>query len=99
MGTLKTAAIVGLLALAGCNVGDRTLENRVRANLEGDPDLSQVGVTANARVVTLTGLVASSADRDRIEERVRRVPGVLAIEDRIRVAPPVTTTGADAGSK
>lgn len=97
MRSIEAWVAAGVLALAACNVGDRTLEDRVRANLEGDPDLSQVGITANARVVTLTGVVASSADRDRIEQRVSRVPGVLAIDDRIRVAPPVTTSGADGG--
>jgi hypothetical protein len=98
MGSIRTGwAAAAALVVAACNPGDRKLEERVTTELEQDPNGPQIGVEAKAKVVTLTGVVATAADRNRIEDRVRRVPGVLAVDDRITLAPPVEVTGADGG--
>lgn len=55
--------------------------------LEADPEIeaSRIGVMADNGAVTLAGHVASLAEKEKAEERVRRVEGVQAVANDLKV--------------
>lgn len=63
------------------------LRDDVEAELDWDPrfDARDIGVSAKAGVVTLTGTVATYAEKNAAEEAVRAVAGVRAIANDIEV--------------
>ena len=66
---------------------DSDLQQRVMQALVADPhvDETAIGVTAHHGVVTLFGIVRSSAERDGTEAVVRRVPGVNDVANEIEL--------------
>lgn len=94
--TLALGASVLVLVSSGCRRDtDRKLEQRVSEHLTSTTDAGGIAVSAEDRIIRLEGVVASEGERMRIEDAVRRIPGVLAIDDNLRVQPTVTTTGAE----
>jgi osmotically-inducible protein OsmY len=69
---------------------DTHLQLSVLAELDWDPSVvaGQIGVIANAGVITLTGQVESYAAKHAAETATRRVKGVLAVADEIEVQVP-----------
>ena len=69
---------------------DDQLQQSVLAALHWEPGVSaaQIGVTAYAGVITLTGHVESYAEKHVAETAVRRVKGVLAVAEEIEVQLP-----------
>jgi osmotically-inducible protein OsmY len=69
---------------------DAHLQLAVLAELDWDPRVTagQIGVTANAGVVTLTGMVESYAAKHAAETAARGVKGVLALANEIYVQVP-----------
>ena len=76
---------------------DRQLRQRVMAALEWEPmvDAANIGVAAKDGIVTLTGHVASYAQKLAAEEAVRRVRGAKAIAEEIEVRLPSDKKTAD----
>jgi osmotically-inducible protein OsmY len=68
---------------------NRTLQAVVMAELQSVPeiDAARIGVTAHDGVFTLSGIVATMAEKHAVERAVRRVRGVLAIAQEIAVHP------------
>lgn len=66
---------------------DNQLQHDVMAELEWDPrvDHADIGVAANEGVVTLTGYVKSYPEKMAAERAARRVAGVKAIAEEIKV--------------
>ena len=81
----------------GFAMDDNTLRQMVIDELEFEPslDAAHIGVAAENGVVTLTGHVASYAERISAEEAVRRVRGVKAIAQEIEVRYPFAKKTAD----
>jgi osmotically-inducible protein OsmY len=69
---------------------DSQLQLSVLAELEWEPSVTaaHIGVTANAGVVTLTGHVESYAQKRAADAGARRVKGVLAVADDLKVQLP-----------
>ena len=57
-------------------------------------DVSEVSVTVQEGAVTLEGAIGTRADRARIEDAIDRIPGVRAVENRVRVAPDRSSAGS-----
>jgi osmotically-inducible protein OsmY len=81
----------------GFPMTDVTLRQNVLDELEFEPsiDAAHIGVTAEGGVVTLTGHVATYAEKDAAERAARRVKGVHAIAQEIEVRPYGTHVTAD----
>lgn len=64
---------------------DKALSDRIARRIADDPALKSdaVKVTVEAGVVTLSGLVASDADRDRAE-RLAKIDGVTRVENHLK---------------
>lgn len=73
-----------------------TLEQEVQQKLATEPALKSVQVEAKKGVVTLSGTVASKADRKHAEELAKSVPGVKKVHAKLKVNPNAapTTSGA-----
>jgi hyperosmotically inducible periplasmic protein len=71
----------------GENIDDTTITTTVKAKLaaEKGSTLTRVGVDTNRGVVTLTGVVASSADRALAERVTRGVGGVKAVTNNLQI--------------
>lgn len=69
---------------------DTQLQKSVLAELEWEPSVTagHIGVTADQGVVTLTGNVASFAEKQAAEAAARRVKGVKAVAEEIEVRLP-----------
>ena len=69
---------------------DTHLQLSVLAELDWDPSVAagQIGVAANAGVITLTGQVESYAAKHAAEIAAGRVKGVLAVADELEVQVP-----------
>lgn len=65
----------------------RGVRNAVLHEIENDPEVppSDIGVTAEDGLVTLTGYVASLAIKVATERAVKRVPGVRSIANDLRI--------------
>jgi osmotically-inducible protein OsmY len=78
---------------------DSQLQQSILAELAWEPSVTaaHIGVAANAGVVTLTGHVASFAEKQAAETAVRRVRGVKAVVEEIEVRLPddIERTDAD----
>ena len=76
---------------------DKDLQELVMSELEWEPgiDTAHIGVTAEKGVVTLTGHVASYAQKRLAEETASRVSGVEAVADEIAVRLPSDKKHAD----
>jgi osmotically-inducible protein OsmY len=76
---------------------DEALRRRVLDELEWDPavDATHIGVAASAGVVTLSGRVASYAEKLMAERAARRVRGVHAIAEELTVHPPESRKTTD----
>jgi hypothetical protein len=82
------------LALAGCRDSDATIQRHVEERLAADPEGSGLTVSVDNRVVRLTGVVDSEAEKTRLDNAVRHVGGVLAVQNELVIAAPVRTTSA-----
>ncbi len=69
---------------------DKQLQQAVLAELDWEPSViaGHIGVTANAGVVTLTGHVETYAEKYAAEAATRRVRGVNAVAEEIKVELP-----------
>ena len=78
-------------------LSDLQLRRNVLDELEFEPTLNaaHIGVSANCGVVTLTGFVASYAEKAAAERAVRRVKGVTAVVQEIEVRLPSRAKRAD----
>jgi len=76
---------------------DTQLQHDVLAELEWEPsiDASQIGITAKEGVVTLTGFVASYANKMTAERVAKRVYGVKAVANDIEVKIPGSSQRSD----
>jgi osmotically-inducible protein OsmY len=72
---------------------DAFLAAQVKAKIAGvDPaTLSLVTVDVENKKVTLTGEVHSVAEREKVDQAVRTVPGIAGLNDRLRVNPKAPT--------
>jgi len=72
------------------------LAQQVQQKLSNEPALKDVQVEAKKGVVTLSGSVASKADRKHAEELAKSVPGVKKVHAKLKVNPnaAATTSGA-----
>ncbi len=72
------------------------LAQQVQQKLSTEPALKNVQVEAKKGVVTLSGSVASKADRKQAEELAKSVPGVKKVHAKLKVNPnaAATTSGA-----
>ena len=77
---------------------DRQLQQAVLDELSWDPTVTaaHIGVAAAAGVVTLTGHVASFAEKNAAEMAARRIKGVRAFAEEIEVQLPFERTRDDA---
>ncbi len=77
---------------------DTQLQHDVLAELEWEPSInaSQIGVTAQDGVVTLTGAVDSYAAKMRAERVAKRVFGVKAVANDVEVKIPGSSQRSDA---
>ena len=73
-----------------------TLAQQVQQKLSTEPALKNVQVEAKKGTVTLSGSVASKADRKHAEELAKSVPGVKKVHAKLKVSPNAagTTSGA-----
>ena len=74
---------------------DQTLERRVRADLNSNPDLAAVApnilISAQNGTVTLSGSVPSEKARQQVDAIVRNTSGVAVVNDQL--LPPYSPTG------
>jgi osmotically-inducible protein OsmY len=77
---------------------DTQLQHDVLAELEWEPsiDASQIGVAAKGSVVTLTGSVASYAEKTTAEQVTKRVYGVQAVANDVEIKIPGSSRRTDA---
>ena len=66
---------------------DGAITDRVRRRLFSDPDVKgyTIEVETKDRVVTLTGTVATDKARSKAEKLARKVSGVKAVVNKLRV--------------
>lgn len=78
-------------------VDDAKLQSHVMDELNWEPrvDAAHIGVAVRNGVVSLTGHVASFAEKEAAERAARRVVGVTAIAEEIEVRPPTAQKHAD----
>jgi osmotically-inducible protein OsmY len=76
---------------------DIRVREEVRGQLDWDPDVdnSAIGVVAKNRVVTLTGFIDSYAGKLAAERAAKRVRGVRAVANDIKVRLKLACTDAD----
>jgi osmotically-inducible protein OsmY len=79
MGSISSQAIAQTAAAP-----DRTLDSRIEKRLSSDPSLKKfhIDVKVDAGVATLTGTVATEAERTRAAE-LANVPGVTRVDNKI----------------
>ncbi len=90
-GTTSDAEWERSLRSADPVAADMSLTSAVQTALQLDPELAglPLSVTTRARVVHLAGAVADEAQRRRAGLLARGVPGVRAVENRLRTDPAV----------
>src|SRR5690606_11772383 len=79
------------------NKTDNQLQHDVMAELEWEPsvDPANIGVAVNDGVVTLSGYVKNYPEKVAAEKAARRVAGVRAIAEEIKVRYPTDPKTAD----
>lgn len=72
---------------AGQYVDDSTVTARVKANLVGDKvaNLTRVDVDTTNQIVSLTGIVESSEQKQRAEQLARQVSGVKGVKNNLQI--------------
>jgi len=77
---------------------DSEVRRKVLAELDWDPsiDASGVGVAVKNGVVTLTGSIPSYWQEKEVERVVKRVGGVRAVAEELRITLPGTAERSDA---
>lgn len=75
------------------------LTRRVEAVLASEPSLSfassNVSISANGDIVTLSGAVTDYASLDAIEATVKQMPGVTRVYNDVHVTPMINQAAAD----
>jgi hyperosmotically inducible protein len=68
-------------------ITDATITESIKAKLQDDKTLrtSQVTVISKEGVVTVVGTVHNEFARDQVFEAVRSTPGVLRVDDQLRI--------------
>ena len=95
MKSIAPIAAALTLALAGCGRTDEQLSKNVQERLESErTPAAQYEITTKDRIVTLSGVVDSEPDRDRLVDGARSVRGVLGVDNRLTLRAPVQVTGA-----
>jgi osmotically-inducible protein OsmY len=94
---LAALAAIALIGVAGCAskpgqnnfFDDAMVTTRVKKAIFDDPSLkvTDVSVTTENAVVSLSGTVKSRADRTRATEVARRVDGVKLVKNELKVDP------------
>jgi osmotically-inducible protein OsmY len=90
--------LCGLLVLAGCATerqaageyfDDAAITTRVKKAIYDEPSLkvTQIGVTTTDNVVHLTGTVKSHAEAAAAARAARKVEGVKAVKNDLKVKP------------
>jgi osmotically-inducible protein OsmY len=85
-----------ILGLAGCaNTGEKTgayvddswITTKVKSDMIADKEVSSRNISVNTTkgVVTLTGTAATAQESNKVAEIARRVAGVKAVENDIRI--------------
>jgi len=74
----------------GESMDDTILGTRIKSRLAGEPMIRSlnIDVDVNKGVVTLTGIVETGSERDRIIEIARETPGTVKVMDNIKVRKP-----------
>ena len=90
----RALIVLALVAVvAGCATVDRTedmrIESEVKARLvaEKDANLTRLGVVSSNATVHLSGVVASSEQRDQAMALARSVRGVRRVVNTVDIAP------------
>lgn len=68
---------------------DGLIRDRLKDMVANDPELKQhdVSFTVNNGAVEVSGSVASAAEKSRVTEMARSVPGVRDVSNRLEVKP------------
>ena len=92
--------VAATLLVLACDPSDDTVTSAVKSRLAEDAALkpSQVNVASKGGVVTLTGNVASQADKEQAVQIARGATGVSDVVDNLRVQDAATTSGAAASA-
>jgi len=107
MKTLVSAFIIAvLIGVAGCSsqeVDDSAVTVKVKSKLAADGQISaiKIGVDTKAGVVTLTGTVPKTTEKDQADKIARNTEGVKSVVNSITVNPDslgATNLGDKAGS-
>jgi osmotically-inducible protein OsmY len=92
--TLALIAAAALLGLAGCAstggnnfIDDAMVTARVKKAIYNEPALkvTDISVTTEESVVSLSGTVKTRAERTRASEVVRRVEGVKQVRNQLKI--------------
>jgi hyperosmotically inducible periplasmic protein len=95
----KTTVIAVILTMplvgSGCGqtiverIDDTTITTRVKTSMLNDPSIGALNIDVNTHqgVVTLSGRVASQAERDEALALVREVDGVTMVKDALLIGP------------
>ena len=98
-GTLLAALVCASLAGACARSdADASITTKIRAKLDADrivTNPSQIQVTSDKKVVTLSGAVASKEAEDQAVKLARSTEGVKNVVDELKVTP--GAAGANAG--
>lgn len=99
---LRLAAATALITIAGCAAGpneistgeyldDSVVTTRAKAALVGTEGVSSVRINVETfrGVVQLSGFSTSQSEVDKAVSAVRKVPGVKAVRNDIRLRTPV----------
>lgn len=97
---LISAALAILLSAAGCTsmtgqtagqyVDDSTITTQVKAKLTADKaaNFTRIDVDTTNRVVSLNGIVESTAQKSRAEQLAMQVSGVRKVDNNLQVQKP-----------
>ena len=92
--TLAAIAAIALVGLAGCAspggtsyVDDAMVTARVKKAIYNEPSLkvSEVSVTTEDGVVSLSGMVKTRAERSKATDVARKVEGVKRVKNELKV--------------
>jgi hyperosmotically inducible protein len=83
--TTGTAGDTSIGAAASEAVSDASITTKVKTSLLADPDVSGLRIDVDTRdgVVTLTGTLSSSAERNRALDLAGKVENVKRVEDKL----------------
>ncbi len=90
-GWASALLVVGVVA---CGNKDARITSDVKDRLSREPVTAAVDVQTNQGIVTLTGYVDDESEKGRIDDAVRDVKGVFAVDNRLQIRRPTTITGA-----